>query len=153
MRPRPTALLRAVLVALMLALAGGLPRFVVLCSPGVGAAHVTVTACSHCAHDHGDAHAAAPTAERHEAHGGDGGPGHCFRDDHGTCEHTLLAGPLGPVPDAALPLPPSPAAAGAPAAPTAPLLAQRCVQPQPPATGPPRPDGRTALRVLDVRRE
>ncbi|MFO1077513.1 MAG: hypothetical protein U1E73_07280 [Planctomycetota bacterium] len=146
MRQRSTFLLHALLSALVLALASGLPRFLVLCSPDAGAPHVTLTACCHCVHGHADDHAAAPGVDER---GGDA----ATPAAHGDCVHTLLAELLGPLPSAPF-MPPAPTTvAWMPLPALAPALPPADGDALARATGPPRPDGRSARRALDVRRE
>jgi hypothetical protein len=131
-------MVRAVAAMAALVLALGLPRLLVLCTNDHGT-HVEFAhapgAC--CEHDHGDAPSPA-----------DGGPSLA---EHPHCEHTGFA-------FAVLPAPP-PDSHKAPAAmawlgtievPSFALPAHAEVRTRPPATGPPRPDGRCALRATTL---
>jgi hypothetical protein len=132
-------------VLALLVLAFGLPRLLVLCSHDDGCSSLTFAhAPGACCHDHSIA-AATPRA--------DTGSGHdaALAVPHDHCDHSQLAVELAPAPrpdgDAA----PGPApACGLVAIELPPIWPVRAQPPQPPATGPPRVDRRTALRATTL---
>ncbi|MBX3464540.1 MAG: DUF169 domain-containing protein [Planctomycetes bacterium] len=133
--------MRAVTATALLVLAFGLPRVLVLCTEHDGSASLAFAhAPGSCCHD----------ATAFVVAAGEPGIGMPCAGAHEACEHSELAVELAPAPrpHAHGAETPPPAGSAPPALPEAP--ARHAAPTRPPATGPPRPDARTALRATTL---
>lgn len=153
-RPHHTELLRLVLLSAVLVLGLALPRALVWCHhAGHGLrlefAHAPGTCCEH---DSKRAHAAPPCAcgvMHDDERDGDHGSG--VVRDGSACDHAAVHIELLPTPPSRTPaLPPPGLLSACLQPPHFVLAAPIAVATTPPATGPPRPDPRVALRATTL---